>query len=254
MRRTRIPAKSRWGGTGTSSIRSSPCRSLRGSRRSKQRWSAGVRTQLIASQWTTLTDLREHSVTMLGGYNNQWTMRVTEPLRFHFLPDPQLTIVDGMQPQVTWKRDQSVPYSSADDYALVARFRDATSRRMGRGAGRAGPQRYRGRGAVRHQPALPGSVAGADGNRVWKPEYQSGAEGERDRRPRPARHRFKLFTSGELFCHPPSFQSGRSLRLILAKTPSGHRAGLLCASCVFFQFRLNQERIGLPPASVPVVC
>ena len=87
---------------------------------------SGVRTQLIASQWTTLTDLREHSVTMLGGYNNQWTMRVTEPLRFHFLPDPQLTIVDGMQPQVTWKRDQSVPYSSADDYALVARFRDAT--------------------------------------------------------------------------------------------------------------------------------
>jgi hypothetical protein len=87
----------------------------------------GATTQLLAAPSTPLTDLREHSVLLLGGYNNQWTMRLLEPLRFHFTPGPQQSIVDRMQPQVQWLRDQSLPYSSADDYALVARFRDTTT-------------------------------------------------------------------------------------------------------------------------------
>ena len=87
---------------------------------------SGIRTQLIAAPWSTLTDLREHSVTLLGAYNNQWTIRLMQPLRYHFLPDPQARIVDGMHPGTGWQRDQSVPYSNADDYALVARFRDPT--------------------------------------------------------------------------------------------------------------------------------
>lgn len=84
----------------------------------------GASTQLIASPWTTLTDLREHSIALIGAYNNQWTMRLLEPLRFHFLPDPQARIVDRTNPAISWARDESVPYSSADDYAIVARFRD----------------------------------------------------------------------------------------------------------------------------------
>jgi hypothetical protein len=88
--------------------------------------SSGVKTQLITAPWTTLTDLRERTVTLLGAYNNQWTLRLTDPLRFHFAPDPQAKIMDRMNPQTSWQRDQSVPYSSADDYALVARFRDPT--------------------------------------------------------------------------------------------------------------------------------
>jgi hypothetical protein len=32
-----------------------------------------------------------------------------------------------MQPQVRWVRDPARPYSSADDYALVARYRDNTT-------------------------------------------------------------------------------------------------------------------------------
>jgi hypothetical protein len=85
---------------------------------------SGVSTPLIAAPWTTLTDLREHSITLIGAYNNQWTIRLLQPLRFHFLPDPQARIVDGMNPNLGWERDQSIPYSSADDYAIVARFRD----------------------------------------------------------------------------------------------------------------------------------
>ena len=64
---------------------------------------------------------------LLGGYNNQWSMRLLAPLRFHFASEPAESIVDQMQPQVVGCADPSLPYSSADDYALVARFRDITT-------------------------------------------------------------------------------------------------------------------------------
>jgi hypothetical protein len=87
---------------------------------------SGESSQLMPSASTALPDLREHSVILLGGYNNQWTMRLIDPLRFHFAPAPDEAILDRMHPQSEWKRDQSQPYSSADDYALIARFRDPT--------------------------------------------------------------------------------------------------------------------------------
>jgi hypothetical protein len=37
------------------------------------------------------------------------------------------SIADLMRPEEHWSRDKSLPYSSADDYALVVRFRDATT-------------------------------------------------------------------------------------------------------------------------------
>ena len=90
---------------------------------------SGAATQLVPSATTSLPDLREHSVILLGGYNNDWTLRLLQPLRFHFLPyttSGSESIVDQTRPQVHWNRDTSQPYSSADDYALVARFRDPT--------------------------------------------------------------------------------------------------------------------------------
>lgn len=95
--------------------------------------SSGVTTRLVTSATVPLTDLREHSVMLVGGYNNQWTLRLLEPLRFHFSPDsiesPDeiRTIADRLQPQMHWERDHTLPYSNADDYALLARFRDATT-------------------------------------------------------------------------------------------------------------------------------
>ena len=88
---------------------------------------SGNAPHLESSATTPLTELREHSVILLGGYNNQWTMRLVEPLRFHFVTGPDEVIVDRMQPQARWLRDSSLPYSSADDYALLARFRDAST-------------------------------------------------------------------------------------------------------------------------------
>jgi hypothetical protein len=89
---------------------------------------SGAATQLASAPTTTLPDLREHSVALLGGYNNQWTLRLTQPLRFYFIQDQgtREIIADRMQPQTRYERDESLPYSSADDYALVARFRDPT--------------------------------------------------------------------------------------------------------------------------------
>jgi hypothetical protein len=88
---------------------------------------SGVTTQLLSSPSTPLTDLREHSVVLLGAYNNQWAMRLLQSQRFQFTPEPVESIIDQMLPQAHWSRDKSLPYSSTDDYALVARFHDATT-------------------------------------------------------------------------------------------------------------------------------
>lgn len=85
----------------------------------------GASTQLLSAPSAQLTQLREHSVALIGAYNNQWTQRLMQPLRYHFLPDPAARIVDMKQPGAGWERDESQPYSSADDYAVVARFRDS---------------------------------------------------------------------------------------------------------------------------------
>jgi hypothetical protein len=84
-----------------------------------------INLQFSAS--TPLAVLREQPVILLGGYNNLWTLRLLEPMPFHFAPPPDASIVNPAQPQLHWKRDQSLPYSSADDYAIVARIRDTTT-------------------------------------------------------------------------------------------------------------------------------
>jgi hypothetical protein len=88
----------------------------------------GVTTQLRPAATTPLTELREHPVILVGAYNNPWTLRLVQPLRFHFAPVEEAeAIVDAQHPGVNWQRDPTLPYSSADDYALVARFHDTTT-------------------------------------------------------------------------------------------------------------------------------
>lgn len=87
----------------------------------------GETVQTSASSSTELTDLRERPVVLLGAYNNDWTMRLLEPMRFRFGAGPTEVIVDRDHPATKWERDPAQPYSSADDYAIVARFHDATT-------------------------------------------------------------------------------------------------------------------------------
>ena len=84
-------------------------------------------TQLQAAASTPLTELRDRPIILLGGYNNQWTMRLVEPLPLHFAPEDNPSIVESAPPHASWARDASLPYPSADDYALIARFRDTTT-------------------------------------------------------------------------------------------------------------------------------
>jgi hypothetical protein len=87
----------------------------------------GATMDLHFAASTPLTILREQPIVLLGGYNNQWTMRLMESLPYHFGPSDAPSIIENGKPGVKWMRDQSLPYSSADDYALLVRFRDETT-------------------------------------------------------------------------------------------------------------------------------
>jgi hypothetical protein len=86
----------------------------------------GIKTHLAFSVNTPITDLREHPVVLLGGFNNDLTVRLVAPLRYRFIVSSQEHIVDSQHPDTVYARDPSLPYSSADDYAMVARFHDST--------------------------------------------------------------------------------------------------------------------------------
>ncbi|WP_353072480.1 hypothetical protein [Tunturiibacter gelidiferens] len=83
------------------------------------------RVQSSAS--TTLAQIRESPVVLIGAYNNEWTQRLLLPLRFHFNGEPNEQIVDALQPSKYWARDKSKPYSDSPDYALVVRFRNPST-------------------------------------------------------------------------------------------------------------------------------
>jgi hypothetical protein len=87
----------------------------------------GGTVQLLSSPTAQLSELRDHPVILLGGYNNRWAMRLLQSQRIQFTPEPTESILDHTKPGAQWMRDRSRPYSSADDYALIARFRDATT-------------------------------------------------------------------------------------------------------------------------------
>jgi hypothetical protein len=80
---------------------------------------------------TTLTDISSRPVILVGAMDNEWTMRLVSQLRFHFdfLPDGTERIEDSANPrQQDWHFNRFQPYSSVNaDYAIIARFRDATT-------------------------------------------------------------------------------------------------------------------------------
>jgi len=87
----------------------------------------GVEYQVQPAAPTTLTEMRERPLLLVGAYNNPWTLRFLTPLRFSFSPEPDEAIVDREHKDVRWARDRSIHYGNADDYALFGRFRDTTT-------------------------------------------------------------------------------------------------------------------------------
>jgi len=79
---------------------------------------------------TSLQDLRNGPTVFIGAFDNAWTLRLTNALRFHFANNADMSqheIVDTMTPaQTHWVVDRSVQLATNNyrDYAIVARFTD----------------------------------------------------------------------------------------------------------------------------------
>ncbi len=74
--------------------------------------------------------LREGPIVLIGGFDNIWTLRVTQKLRFGFeSKDGVAIITDRKSPQQTsWATAWDLPYEKLSrDYAIVARIHDATT-------------------------------------------------------------------------------------------------------------------------------
>ncbi len=78
---------------------------------------------------TSLTDLHARPLILVGATNNAWTMRLVGALRYRFTPVPLVRVLDSRNPQNSdWMVDFSKPYTSiSTDYAIVARYQDATT-------------------------------------------------------------------------------------------------------------------------------
>jgi len=82
-----------------------------------------------------LEDLRDGPAVLIGAFNNSFTLRLTGPLRFSFLRNPD-TMVNRIQdhddPQnPKWSDDMNAPYQNLkQDYAIVSRVVDPTTGRV----------------------------------------------------------------------------------------------------------------------------
>jgi hypothetical protein len=78
---------------------------------------------------TTLEDLRQGPVILIGGLDNVWTKRLVAPLRYTFFASSQLEseIRDSKDSSHIWKFDNMQPVSgNSHDYAIVASYFDST--------------------------------------------------------------------------------------------------------------------------------
>lgn len=102
--------------------------------------------RLKGSSETSLEELREGPVILIGGLDNVWTLRLTSSLRFYFSRNGQLSsaILDRQQPatMLIFNNMQAVQ-GDCRDYAIVANYFDPTIRQrvlIAAGIGKSGTQ------------------------------------------------------------------------------------------------------------------
>src|ERR1035437_5701008 len=107
--------------------------------------SNGKQYSLRGEGVTNLADLRSGPTIFIGAFDNAWTLRLTNPLRYHFSNNAEMTevrIVDSTAPaQSRWmvQRSDQLATNNYRDYAIVARFTDTHPGKWTRiAAGRAG--------------------------------------------------------------------------------------------------------------------
>lgn len=92
--------------------------------------SHATRYSLRGEASTNLTDLRNGPSVFVGAFDNAWTLRLTNSLRYHFANDPNMTrfwITDSNDPKrEDWLIDRAKQQATNNyrDYAIVARFTD----------------------------------------------------------------------------------------------------------------------------------
>lgn len=84
---------------------------------------------------TTFTDLGRGPTVLIGAFDNSWTLRLTNALRFHFANDPPMSAVWIEDRQAPGKKNwmSILPQGEQGirkDYALVARFVDPNTNQL----------------------------------------------------------------------------------------------------------------------------
>ena len=96
-------------------------------------YAKGKRYRMQGESSTSFAELRDGPVILVGALNNDWTMRLTGPLRFSFERDGNIFWVrDRKNPS---RKERAVDYSTSyldlnEDYALISRVWDQTTERM----------------------------------------------------------------------------------------------------------------------------
>jgi hypothetical protein len=95
----------------------------------------GIPYRVTAAEKVTLPDLQKQPVVLVGAAGNQWTLRLTQGLRYRIALDwpsgpnqaPIASIVDSDDPGGVWKLDFAVPMDRwKHDYAIITRENDAS--------------------------------------------------------------------------------------------------------------------------------
>jgi hypothetical protein len=86
--------------------------------------------RVVPASEASFSQLREGPIVLIGAFDNIWTLRVTQKLRFGFeSKDGVALLVDRKNPKPTsWATAWDLPYEKlARDYAIVARIHDNTT-------------------------------------------------------------------------------------------------------------------------------
>jgi hypothetical protein len=86
--------------------------------------------RVLPASEASFAQLREGPSVLIGGFDNIWTLRITQKLRFGFdSKDGVALIVDRKsQKETTWATAWDLPYEKLSrDYAIVARIHDNTT-------------------------------------------------------------------------------------------------------------------------------
>jgi len=81
--------------------------------------------RVVSAADASFAQLREGPIVLIGAFDNAWTMRITQNLRFGFdKTDGVQKLIDRKNPQRFWTVQRDASGEVATDYAIVARIHD----------------------------------------------------------------------------------------------------------------------------------